>query len=208
MSAALRIFLTGVGGQGSLTATTLLARTVMDQGFDVVSGEIHGMAQRGGVVESTVLLGGFRSPAIGRGEADILLGFEALESLRALPYLAPGAFVLSSSEFIPPPGVSMGKDKAPALEEIKETLGAVAGKAWFLPINALGRKAGAVQSANSVLLGALCATGLLPFGPEALRASVKKYLPAKSVEANLRALELGEEEIRISAGKSAKQPQR
>ncbi len=82
----IRIFMTGVGGQGTLTATTLLAKTVLAAGLPVTSGEIHGMAQRGGVVESTVLIG-CKSPKIGHGEADILLGFEPMETLRALPYL-------------------------------------------------------------------------------------------------------------------------
>ena len=91
-----RIYLTGVGGQGTLTATTLLSRTALDQGIEVVSGEIHGMAQRGGVVESTVLLGGFASPRIGFGEADILLGFEPLETLRALPYLKKKYLIFES----------------------------------------------------------------------------------------------------------------
>ena len=71
-SKRLRIYLTGVGGQGTLTATTLLARTVLDQGLEVVSGEIHGMAQRGGVVESSVLIGGWQSPSIYFGEADVV----------------------------------------------------------------------------------------------------------------------------------------
>ena len=76
-----RIFFTGVGGQGTLTATTLLARTAMDAGLPVTSGEIHGMAQRGGVVESTLLLGGWQSPVISHGEADIVLGFEAVRNI-------------------------------------------------------------------------------------------------------------------------------
>jgi indolepyruvate ferredoxin oxidoreductase beta subunit len=83
----LRVFLTGVGGQGTLTSTRLLALAAMDSGLEVVSGEIHGMAQRGGVVESTVLVGGFASPKISPGEADVLLGFEPLEAWRALPML-------------------------------------------------------------------------------------------------------------------------
>ena len=191
MSQRLRIYLTGVGGQGTLTATTLLSRTVMDQGIEVVSGEIHGMAQRGGVVESTVLLGGWHSPSIYHGEADIILGFEPLETLRALPYLAVGGFVLSATEFVPPPSVNMGQACLPDIEGIKDTVRKAAGKAWFLPIQTLGREAGAVQSGNTAMLGALCAAGLLPFGPEALRESVRKHLPPKVVEVNLRALDLG-----------------
>ncbi len=82
-----RIFFTGVGGQGTLTATKLLAQAAMASGVETVAGEVHGMAQRGGVVESSLLLGGWRSPRIDLGEADIILGFEPLETLRSLPYL-------------------------------------------------------------------------------------------------------------------------
>ncbi|WP_418237675.1 2-oxoacid:acceptor oxidoreductase family protein, partial [Desulfovibrio sp.] len=104
----LRIFFTGVGGQGTLTATTLLARTALDAGQEVVAGEVHGMAQRGGVVESVLLLGGWRSPKLDLGEADILLGFEPLETLRGLPYLRPGGVIFSSRDPMPPLSVSLG----------------------------------------------------------------------------------------------------
>ena len=193
MSNRLRIYLTGVGGQGTLTATTLLSRCVMDQGIEIVSGEIHGMAQRGGVVESTVLLGGWMSPAIQYGEADIVLGFEPLETLRGLHYLRRGGAVLSATEFVPPPGVNMGRECLPDIEHIKECVKKEAERAWFLPIQSIGREAGAVQSGNTAMLGALCATGLMPFGPDALAEAVRKYLPPKVVDVNLRALELGVE---------------
>jgi indolepyruvate ferredoxin oxidoreductase beta subunit len=200
MNGRLRIYLTGVGGQGTLTATTLLSRTVLDQGLDVVSGEIHGMAQRGGVVESTVLVGGWLSPGIYHGEADVILGFEPLETLRALPYLAPSGCVLSSEEFVPPPGVSMGRESLPDMEYIRERVRTVAARAWFLPIQTLGREAGAVQSGNTAMLGALCAVGCLPFGPQALEESIRRRLPARLVEVNLRALELGVRAVRQQDG--------
>ena len=191
MSQRLRIYLTGVGGQGTLTATTLLARTILDQGLPVVSGEIHGMAQRGGVVESSVLMGGWQSPSIYFGEADVILGFEPLETLRALPYLAPNGVVLSSTDFVPPPSVNMGLASLPDIEDIKQQVSAAANRSWFLPLVSLGLQAGAVQSGNTALLGALCATGLLPFGPDALKAGIKKYLSPKVTDVNLRAVDLG-----------------
>ncbi|MDR2487911.1 MAG: indolepyruvate oxidoreductase subunit beta [Desulfovibrio sp.] len=187
----LRIYLTGVGGQGTLTATTLLARVILDHGIDVVSGEIHGMAQRGGVVESSVLMGGWQSPSIYYGEADVLLGFELLETLRALPYLAPGGVVLSASEFVPPPDVNMGLAALPEKEDIRRQVRAAASRSWFIPISDLGRQAGALQSGNTALLGALCTTGLLPFGLEALKDGIRKYLPPKVAYANLQAADLG-----------------
>ena len=201
MSKRLRIYLTGVGGQGSLTATTLLSRVALDQGLPVVSGEIHGMAQRGGVVESSVLLGGWQSPNISWGEADIILGFEPLETLRALPYLAPGGAVFSATEFVPPPGVNAGKEALPSLETVRGSVFNLTASAWFLPIQSLGAQAGSVQSGNSALLGALCATGLVPFGPDALKDGIRKYLAPKLVEDNLRAADLGAAHV-----VSAKQP--
>ena len=186
----IKIFMTGVGGQGTLTATTLLAKTVLAQGLPVTSGEIHGMAQRGGVVESTVLIG-CKSPKIGHGEADILLGFEPMETLRALPYLKQGGLVLSATEFMPPLSVAMGKQDCPKIEDVKKAVAACTSEAYFLPSQTLGLEAGAVQAGNVALLAALCAAGKLPFGPEALEEAIKANLPAKIQPVNLKALELG-----------------
>ena len=186
----IRIFMTGVGGQGTLTATTLLASTVLSQGLPVTSGEIHGMAQRGGVVESTVLIG-CKSPKIGHGEADILLGFEPMETMRALPYLKTGGLVVSSTEFMPPLSVAMGKQECPTIEDIKKAVSACTDKVYFMASQSIGLEAGAVQSGNVAMLAALCAAGELPFGPEALEATIKANLPAKIQAVNLKALELG-----------------
>ncbi|WP_316901648.1 indolepyruvate oxidoreductase subunit beta [Pseudodesulfovibrio indicus] len=186
----IRIFMTGVGGQGTLTATTLLAKTVLSQGLPVTSGEIHGMAQRGGVVESTVLIG-CKSPKIGLGEADILLGFEPMETMRALPYLRQGGLVVSSTEYLPPLSVAMGKMDCPTIDDIKKAVSACTSKAYYMANQSIGLEAGAVQSGNVAMLGALCAAGELPFGPEALEATIKATLPAKIQAVNLKALELG-----------------
>ena len=187
----IRIHFAGVGGQGTLTATTLLSKTALDEGLCVTSGEIHGMAQRGGVVESTLLIGGWESPVISHGEADIILGFEALETLRALPYLAPKGIVLSSTDFVPPPGVSAGRETCPPLEEIKKSVEGCAAKSWFIPCQELGIKAGSIQCANTVLLGALAATGFIPFGPDALKKAVERHLPPKLVTMNMQAVDFG-----------------
>lgn len=187
----LRIFMTGVGGQGTLTATTLLAKTALDQGLQVVAGEVHGMAQRGGVVESALVIGVLRSPRIAYGEADILLGFEPLETLRALPYLAPGGSVFSSSEALPPIGVALHREVYPDLDEVRAAVRAVAGRTLFLPCRGLGREAGSEQSGNTALLGALCVSGLLPFGLPALETAIAAHLPARLVDVNLRAARLG-----------------
>lgn len=191
-----RIFLTGVGGQGTLTATILLAQAAMQKGLEVTAGEVHGMAQRGGVVESTLLIGGFKSPRIAHGEADILLGFEPLETLRALPYLRKGGVIVSNSESIPAIGVTMGRETAPELDYIQSKVAACAGENHFLPCLTLGVKAGAVQCGNLSLLGALCAQEAMPITPEDLAEAVKVRLNPKIVDMNLKAIEYGVEAVK------------
>ena len=93
----LRIFLTGVGGQGTLLASRLLGEAALAAGYSPLVSETHGMAQRGGVVVSTVVLGNLQSPLISSGEADILLGFEALEAFRALDRCHAGSLVIANS---------------------------------------------------------------------------------------------------------------
>lgn len=187
----LRIFFTGVGGQGTVTATRLLAQAALDEGLSVVSGEVHGMAQRGGIVESTVLMGGYVNPRIGHGEADVLLGFEPLETLRALPYLAPGGLVLSSTDPIPPLSVCCGRERSPEPQVIQDQIRACTPNAHFLPCQRLGVEAGSLQAGNLALLGALCALGRLPFGMDRLEKTVAASLAPKLVDVNLKALALG-----------------
>ncbi|MDR1776902.1 MAG: indolepyruvate oxidoreductase subunit beta [Desulfovibrio sp.] len=189
----LRIYFTGVGGQGALTATSLLAHAALTAGLGVVAGEVHGMAQRGGVVESALLLGGWRSPRLDFGEADVLLGFEPLETLRGLPYLKPGGAVFSSSDPLPPLSVSLGAARYPDLAEIEAEIRQTAGRHRFLPCRKLGLAAGSAQSGNTALLGAVCAADILPFGLEELQSAIRYFLPARIQEANLKALSLGAE---------------
>lgn len=189
----LRICFTGVGGQGTLTATTLLAQVAMLEGLEVVAGEVHGMAQRGGVVESVLLLGGWRSPRLSKGEADILLGFEPLETMRALPYLRQGGLVFSAEDPLPPLVVSLGQAEYPSMDTVATTCEKVARQSLFVPCRKLGLEAGAVQCGNTVLLAVLCASGALPFGVDALERGIRYCLPEKIQLSNLKALELGAE---------------
>ncbi len=189
--ARLRIYIVGVGGQGTLTATNLLARAALDAGLEAVGGEVHGMAQRGGVVESALLLGGWRSPRVDHGEADVLLGFEPLETLRGLPYLRRGGAVFSSSDPLVPLSVALGQATYPGMERIRREVAAVADRHCFLPCRSLGREAGSVQSGGTALLGAACASGLLPLDFDALTAAIRRHLPARIQAANLAAAELG-----------------
>lgn len=191
----IRVFLTGVGGQGTLTATKVLAQAALDEGLDVTAGEVHGMAQRGGVVESTVLIGGYQSPRIAHGEAHLLLGFEPLETLRALPYLAPGGIVVSSSEAIMPMSVARGKESMPPFEDIEALARACAEAVHFVPAISLGVQAGASQAANMILLGALCAVGRMPFGLGRLAETIKTTMAPRLHDVNIKAIQLGAQAV-------------
>ncbi len=188
-----RIFFTGVGGQGTLTATKLLAQAAMIGGIKAVAGEVHGMAQRGGVVESVLLLGGWRSPRLDLAEADIILGFEPLETLRSLPYLAPGGIIFSSLDPVPPLSVCLETDKYPEPEEIISKVNQICEKSCFLPCRELGIRSGSPMSGNSALLGALCASGYIPLKTEDLEKAIDNFLPPAIRDINIRAVRLGEE---------------
>ncbi|RQD65499.1 indolepyruvate oxidoreductase subunit beta [Desulfonatronovibrio magnus] len=191
----LRVFFTGVGGQGTLTATKLLAETALDQGVEVNAGEIHGMAQRGGVVHSFVLLGGYASPKISLGEAHVLLGFEPMETLRALPFIAKDGLVLSSEDPVPPISVTTGREEYPSIDLVKSETLKCSPRAKFLPCLSLAKETGVVQTANTVLMGAFFSMGVLPFGLDILLESIEKRLKPKLVDVNLKAARLGAEYI-------------
>ena len=124
----LRIFLTGVGGQGTLLASRLLGEAALAAGMNPLVSETHGMAQRGGVVISTVVLGNLKSPIISPGEADVLLGFEALETFRALDRCHPGSLVVTNTGALVPYPVAIGKAAYPEVSRMLELMAAAGGE--------------------------------------------------------------------------------
>jgi len=180
------VMLAGVGGQGTILAADVLAKVAAESGLDVKLSEVHGMAQRGGSVDTTVRFGEKVYASItDPGCADHLVAFELTEAARALPYLRPGGRLLVNSRTIDPLPVLIGVFPAPeGIEGRLADEGAV-----FLDAEELACEAGSPKSANVVLLGAL-STGL-PF-PEALwHQVITARVPSKTVEVNLRAFELG-----------------
>lgn len=188
----LKIYLTGVGGQGTLTATNILAHAFMNAKLDVIAGEVHGMAQRGGVVESFLLVGGLKAPRIDKNEADILLGFDALESLRGLSYLHKNGIILSSTDIIAPSyhnNITM-----PNIEYIKSKLKKYSKNCNFLPCRNLARKENILKCTGSILLGAFLNICPLQLTLTNLKNAVKKLLPPKLHEQNFIAFNLGYKE--------------
>ena len=182
------ILLVGVGGQGILLASEILAETFMLAGFDVKKSEIHGMSQRGGSVVSHVRFGReVPSPTVPEGEGDILFGFELLEGYRALPLLRPGAKVVVNDYRIAPPAVLLGQTAYPEdlAGRIKERF------PDFLLVDGLhlARQAGDVRAANTVLLGAVSAR--LEIAETVWQEALQKMVPKKALEINRKAFAMG-----------------
>lgn len=163
------IVLSGIGGQGVLTAAELLAATAAAEGFDVKKTEVAGMAQRGGVVTSHVRMGPkVLAPAIAPGDGDFLVSFEAAEALRAVFMLRPGATIVVSDLVLKPPVVHQGLFAYP-----DDPIGTLKAQGWtvrVIPARTLADQLGNVRLVNTIMLGAL--SDLLPFGAGALRSQV------------------------------------
>jgi len=186
-----RVFFTGVGGQGTLLATTVLAEAATLAGYNAVTSEVHGMAQRGGVVESTAVIGDVRSPIISDGEADVLLGFEPVETYRAMRKCSADSVVVSNTVPIITYSVAIGKGRYPNVEKLFDFIRSSVKQLVILDAQALAEQAGAMLSANIVMLGALARNGVLPIPGEAFEETIRTKTKVTFVDINLQAFELG-----------------
>lgn len=180
------VVLAGVGGQGTILAGDVLAKVAVAEGHEVKLSEVHGMAQRGGSVDTVVRFGDeVFSPVVDAGGADHLIGFEVIEAARKLPYLSPDGRLVVNRRMVSPLPVLIGDLPEPTgLEFALGEQGAI-----FLDAEVLACEAGSPRSANVVLLGA--ASYGLPFAEGTWRDIISGRVPPKTVEANLRAFELG-----------------
>lgn len=182
------ILMVGVGGQGTLLASEVLSETLMQAGFDVKKSEIHGMSQRGGSVVSHVRFGKeVHSPIIPEGDADIILGFELLETYRYLPLLKKGGKVVANDLRINPSVVSTGSEKYP--EGVADKLRQLVPDCIILDGLQLATDAGNPKAANTVLIGALSMQ--LNVDEKYWLAAIGKMVPKKALDVNLRAFQLG-----------------
>ena len=188
---ARNLFLAGVGGQGILLAGEILCIVFMEEGLDVKKSEVHGMAQRGGSVTSHVRCGPrVFSPLIPEGQADILMGFEALEALRWLHFLKEEGVLLVNRQEINPTTVTSGRMDYP-----KKIYGAIKkrhARTRIVDGLELARKAGDVRTVNSVLLGAISREVDIP--EATWKRAISRRIPEKFVPVNLHAFELGRDQ--------------
>lgn len=185
------VVLCGVGGQGAITAADLLARAAMAQGYDVKVSEIHGMAQRGGSVSTTVRFGSNVSSMVcDPGTADVLVSFELVEAVRNLNLLSPRGHVVVSDVAICPMSVLAGTATMPSVDELHAALAsAPCASVTVFDADGVARAAGNPRCANVALLGA--AARNLPISDESWHRAIESRVPPKTLEANIAAYELG-----------------
>jgi indolepyruvate ferredoxin oxidoreductase beta subunit len=184
------IWISGVGGQGTILASELIAMAALESGLDVKKSEIHGMAQRGGSVVSQVRFGPkVHSPLIAEGDADVLLAFEKVEALRYAPAVKKSGFIIANTQEIPSSTVLAGLETYPGDAEAK--LRAMTERLVMVPGEKIAKELGSLKVVNVVLLGVL--SPLLPLAPEAWEKAIRGRLAAKLVDLNLRAFQRGRE---------------
>ena len=190
MDKVTNILMVGVGGQGVILASEIVAEVMMRAGFDVKKNEVHGMAQRGGSVNSHVRFGSkVYSPVIKKGEVDILFSFEQLETMRYLDFLKEDPVILVNNQKIVPPSVTLGTDEYPV--NIPELL--AEHYPQFVLVDALdaAREAGSIKVVNIAFIGFLSRYFDIDVG--IWHNTISSMLPSKLVEVNLKAFEIGRE---------------
>ena len=183
------IVLCGVGGQGTVLASKLIAAAAMKKGISVMSAETIGMAQRGGRVFSHIRLGEhLHSPMIAKGTADIIIGFEPAEAVRMLPYLkGNGQVIVSSHAIMPVTSTLSGADYNG--KEIILYLKKVVNNLLVVDSEKACHELGSSKVLNILLLGAAISSGALGLTEEEIQDAIKERLPEKFHDLNYRALQ-------------------
>jgi indolepyruvate ferredoxin oxidoreductase beta subunit len=188
MGAQGNILFSGVGGQGILLASEIMAYALLAAGYDVKKSEVHGMAQRGGSVTAQLRYGEkVYSPLIEPGRADIQMAFEMMEAARYLPYLHKDSTVIINTQKILPPSVATGKATYP--EDVLDHITARGIKVVLVDAFDLAREVGEVRTANVVMVGAISA--FLPMAASVYEEIIAARVPAKFKELNLKAFAAG-----------------
>lgn len=183
------ILICGVGGQGTVLASKLIAAAAMEEGNTVHSAETIGMAQRGGSVTSHVRIGEAYSPLIPKGKCDMILAFEPAEAVRNLPYLKKGGLVIASSVPVKPTTESLhetGYDGREMIAYLREKCNVI-----VVDSEALCARYGSNKYLNVILLGVAVGSGVLGISKEAVKREIEKRVPQKYVENNRQAFEDG-----------------
>jgi indolepyruvate ferredoxin oxidoreductase beta subunit len=192
MSRNMNIMIAGVGGQGTLLASKLVARAAMDAGLSVRTSETIGMAQRGGSVVSHVRVSetAIASPVLAPGSADTLIGFEPGEAVRCLRYLRPGGSIVANAHAVAPASTALTRTEYSG-EAMLARLADCGARLVVVDGDALCAEVGSLKVLNVALLGAAAAAGALGFTVEQLEAAIRATVRPKFVDMNIQALHAG-----------------
>jgi indolepyruvate ferredoxin oxidoreductase beta subunit len=191
------IVFSGVGGQGVVVISDIFCEAALLDGFDVAKAEIHGMAQRGGAIIAHVRIGDkVQAPLIERGKADIVLGFELLETARAMSMLKPEGTVVVNAKYIPPNAALACFAKPLSQEQLLSMIRAKARAVYEVDGFGIAKKLGNMLVVNTVLLGALSALPENPVKKASLKKAMASRLKEKYVEVNLKAFQLGMKSVK------------
>ncbi len=186
-----RLVIVAVGGQGNLLASSVLGEAALLRGIPLHMSEIHGMAQRGGVVESSLVFGDAESTIISDGEADMLVGFEPAETLRAIAKCNANTVVITNLAPLMPFTVNIGQGVYPDLKELQALIRGKTARLIAFNAAALAKEAGNPLSVNMVLLGALTQTGVLPLSVDEVKEAMRTKTKKAFLDSNLKAFDLG-----------------
>ena len=186
----------GVGGQGALLASNVLAEVGVEAGFDVKKAEVHGMSQRGGSVNSHIRWGeSVHSPVIGDGEVEFLISLEKLETLRYLNMVRSGGEVFIGEFKIPPLTVSSGDDHYPGDHEIEAAVSQVTKNIHWIQTLTLAEQAGTTRAHNVVMMGAL-STRITEVDQDTWLKVLDSIVPPKYRDLNRQAFRLGQDSLK------------
>lgn len=185
------IIISGVGGQGNLLASQILAKAALNKDYKVRIGETHGMAQRGGAVTSHVRIGDVYGALVPEGRCDYLLGFEPVEALRQIKFMKKDGVVVINEKPVVPVTVSIGQAEYPDVTKVINSLESYC-KVYKFDAYKIAQKLGNPIVMNIIMIGALCKIGKkLPFTKEDIIEVLKEKIPEKFLDLDLKALEEG-----------------
>jgi indolepyruvate ferredoxin oxidoreductase beta subunit len=189
MTGSCDLLIVGVGGQGVILASNVIGEACIIEGREVKAAETHGMAQRGGSVECHLRIDGRHGPLIPPGHAALVMAFELIEALRYRHYLKAGGRLLANRLIQVPTSVYMQKLETPTEEQILARLADL--DPCVLDADGIAVKAGSPLTQNMVMVGA--GSLHIPLAAESLEEAIRRSVPAKTIEMNLRAFQMGRE---------------
>jgi indolepyruvate ferredoxin oxidoreductase beta subunit len=187
MNASFDVLIVGIGGQGTILASNILGEACIIEGRSIRGAETHGMAQRGGSVESHIRIDGIHGPLIAPGTADIIIAFDMLEAARYGHYLKNNGKMIVNRNLVVPTSVFVQGVAAPAIEDLEQILAK-----WspcLIDAMAIALKTGSPLVQNIVIVGA--ASRHLPLSEASMQEAVRRLVPPKTIEMNIRAFEMG-----------------